>query len=48
MMFGVSRFQRVATRGVQNARRQFSGHSTEEAKAEALQWKKYSASKFST
>lgn len=43
-MFGVQRLQRGVAPAMRAARRNMSGHSAEEAKAETLQWKKYSAS----
>ena len=43
-MFAMQRMQRAAAPALRTARRNMSGHSAEEAKAETLAWKKYSAS----
>ena len=43
-MFAMQRMQRAAAPAMRTARRNMSGHSAEEAKAETLEWKKYSAS----
>ena len=44
IMFAMQRMQRAAAPAMRTARRNMSGHSAEEAKAETLAWKKYSAS----
>ena len=45
-MFANQRIVRAAAPAMRAARRNMSGHSAEEAKAETLQWKKYSAMMF--